>query len=319
VVRRVEVSPTRTAQSRLLDARLALVGAGMLWSLGGVCIKSLTAGPVAIAGYRCLFAAMAVLPFLRRGEWPPWRELAVSVGLYGLMLVTYIAAVQGTTAANANLLQYTAPIYVILLSPWLLGERVRREDARAVGVSLVGVAILFAGNWRGAEARGLVLGLLSGLLFGVFMLWQRRLRASRPVALVFANNLGAALLVLPFAGADLAPGGGALGLLAFMGVVQFGIPYLLFTWGLQRVPGPEASLLTLVEPVLTPLWVALVVGERPTVATLIGGAFILAALGLRYAGPRSLSSALARQRRIRLTTRSHSHESRGIEQERRQG
>jgi drug/metabolite transporter, DME family len=275
----------REAGSDVLLGRLALLGAGVLWSLGGVCIKSLTAGSVAIAGYRCLFAALAVLPLLRRGEWPPRRELVASVGLYAVMLVTYIAAVQGTTAANANLLQYTAPIYVILLSPWILGERVRWADARAVAVSLAGVAILFAGNWRGAEARGLILGLLSGLFFGVFMLWQRRLRQSRPVALVFANNAGAALLLLPFAGRDVLPGAHALALLAFMGVVQFGIPYVLFTWGLQRVHGPEASLLTLIEPVLTPLWVALVVGERPTAATLAGGACILAALALRYGVP----------------------------------
>jgi drug/metabolite transporter (DMT)-like permease len=292
-VRGVGVSGRIDAGSQDLLGRLALLGAGVLWSLGGVCIKSLSAGPVAIAGYRCLFAALALLPFLRRGEWPSWRELSVSIGLYALMLVAYVAAVQGTTAANANLLQYTAPIHVILLSPWLLGERVRRADVRAVGVSLLGVAILFGGNWHGAEARGLTLGLLSGLFYGLFMLWQRRLRANRPVALVFANNIGTALIVLPFAGSELALGGHALALLVFMGVVQFGVPYLLFTWGLQRVPGPEASLLTLVEPVLTPLWVALVVGERPTAATILGGAFILAALGLRYVAPRSRSKALA--------------------------
>jgi drug/metabolite transporter (DMT)-like permease len=121
------------------------------------------------------------------------------------------------------------------------------------------------------------------------MVWQRRLRGCRPVALVFTNNLGAALLLLPLAG-DLTLDGRAAALLLFLGTVQFAGPYLLFTWGVQRVQGPEASLLTLIEPMLTPVWVAIIVGERPTAATLAGGAFILAALALRYAGDRRQGS-----------------------------
>jgi DME family drug/metabolite transporter len=268
--------------------RMALLGAGILWSLGGVGIKSLALGAIAIAGYRCLFAALALSPFLLRPGMLPGAErsiarrgVAVSIALYALMLMTYVSALQGTTAANANLLQYTAPLYVLLFSPLLLGEPVSRADRRAIAVSLVGVATLVLGNWRGAETRGLSLGLLSGLLFGLFMIWQRRLRGCRPVPLVFANNLGAALLLLPFAG-NLALDGRSAALLVFLGVVQFAVPYVLFTWGVQRVSGPEASLLTLIEPVLTPVWVALILGERPTTATLVGGAGILAALALRY-------------------------------------
>lgn len=264
------------------------MGAGILWSLGGVGIKSLALGAFAIAGYRCLFAALALLPWVASGGRASGaalramgRPLLVSIGLYALMLGAYVSAVQGTTAANANLLQYTAPLHVFLFSPLLLGEPVTRADRRAIGVSLLGIAILVLGNWRGAEARGLCLGLLSGLLFGLFILWQRRLRGCPPVPLVFVNNLGAALLLLPFAG-SLALDTRAAAVLVFLGVVQFAVPYLLFTWGVQRVGGPEASLLTLVEPLLTPVWVALLIGERPTVATMAGGACILAALALRY-------------------------------------
>jgi drug/metabolite transporter (DMT)-like permease len=281
-----------TAERSLVRGRLALAGAALLWSLGGVGIKSLALGAIAIAGYRCLFAAGALLPWVgRRGALRDGglaaapREVAVSIGLYALMLMTYVSAVQGTTAANANLLQYTAPLHVLLLSPLLLGEPVSRADRRALLVSMIGIAVLILGNWRGAEARGLLLGLLSGLFFGLFMVWQRRLRDCRPVALVFANNLGAALLLLPLAG-SLSLDGRSAAILLFLGTVQFAAPYLLFTWGVQRVPGPEASLITLIEPVLTPIWVALIVGERPTPATVAGGVLILVALGLRYSGVR---------------------------------
>jgi drug/metabolite transporter (DMT)-like permease len=275
-------SARSTGADAALRSRLSILSAGVLWSLGGVCIKSLALGAVAITGYRCLFAALAILPLLRRAGWPPARDLAVSVALYAVMLLVYVAAVQGTTAANANLLQYTAPIWVLLLSPAVLRERGQPADRRAIVISLTGVAILFFGNWRGAEARGLILGLISGVFFGLFMLWQRRLRGYDPASIVVANNLGVALLLLPFAGADLWPEPRALGILVFMGAIQFGIPYLLFTRGLKQIGGPEASLLTLIEPVLTPVWVALIVGERPTVATIAGGACILAALAMRY-------------------------------------
>jgi drug/metabolite transporter (DMT)-like permease len=279
----------RSSVNGLLAGRLALLGAGTLWSLGGVGIKSLALGAILIAGYRCLFAAVAVLPWgvrdalcEARSAGLPRGELGVSIALYAAMLGTYVAAVQGTTAANANLLQYTAPLHVLLFTPLLLGEPVRRADRRAIAVSLVGIAVLFLGNWRGAEARGLVLGLGSGLLFGLFMVWQRRLRGCRPVAIVFLNNLGAALLLLPLAGSSLALDPRSLAILVFLGAVQFALPYVLFTWSLQRVEGPEASLLTLVEPVLTPIWAALILREHPTAATVVGGACILAALALRY-------------------------------------
>jgi drug/metabolite transporter (DMT)-like permease len=298
--------------SALQQGRLALLTAGLLWSLGGVFIKQLPVGPIAITFYRSLFAALTLL-IADRGmriaglpagrsqsairnpqsaiEMPPAREMAVSVLLFAALLVTFVAATRATTAANAIILQYTAPVYVIALSALLLREPPRRADVIALGLCMAGVVVLFGGNYRpgAADSLGLLLGLVSGACFGLFTLWQRRLRGADPVRLAELNNAGAALILA--GAAPLAPESwGGLGpvapqtlaLLAVMGIVQIALPYALFAWALKRVTGPEASLLTLIEPVLNPVWVALFVGETPSSATVLGGALILTALALRY-------------------------------------
>jgi drug/metabolite transporter (DMT)-like permease len=203
-----------------------------------------------------------------------------------------VTATRLTTAANAIILQYPAPLYVIGLSALLLREPPQRADRIALGVCMAGVAVLFLGNLGAApalpehhHALGLALALCSGACFGLFTLWQRRLRTADPALLAGLNNAGAALLLLaglPWMGAVDAQ---SLGILVSMGVIQIALPYLLFAWALQRVPGPEASLLILLEPVLNPLWVALFVGETPAAATFAGGALILLALLLRYTLP----------------------------------
>jgi drug/metabolite transporter (DMT)-like permease len=160
---------------------------------------------------------------------------------------------------------------------------------------MVGVGILFFGSFQGGERLPLVMGLGSGLLFGLFLLWLRHIRDSDPVAVTAVNNAGVALLagfVLLFVHPQellLVPrafeGGASLkaaGLLALMGCIQIAAPYVLFSYGLQRIPAVEASLLALVEPLLNPVWVAIGVGEVPTLPTLIGGGLIVAALAARY-------------------------------------
>lgn len=292
-------APTETP---LLRYRLALVSAGVLWSLGGVFIKLLTQNPVwhssawGITFYRSLFAALCLAPLLRERTLPKGRDCAVAILFYTLLLALYVASTQGTTAANAIFLQYTAPIYALILGPWLCDEPFRRADAGALAVAMVGIGVLFFGNFQGGEQGPLLMGAGSGLMFGFFLLWLRRMRYADPIAVTAVNNAGvavlsgAALLVVRPAELGLIPRAlfadwsllpVAL-LLALMGCVQIAAPYVLFSYGLKRVPSVEGSLLALVEPLLNPVWVLLFVGERPTPATLLGGALIIAALASRY-------------------------------------
>jgi len=146
---------------------------------------------------------------------------------------------------------------------------------------MVGIVIIFASN-AGTDAIGLTLALAAGLFYALLSLMIRQMRDSNSAAITVLNKLGSALVLLPVAWlvADLSLSPRALVLLIVMGVVQFGLPYYLYTLGLARVPAYQAALLTMIEPVLVPVWTYLAVGEQVPLATAIGGGFIFVALVL---------------------------------------
>ncbi len=281
---------------------LLLVAAAVLWSLNGVLIKYVNAdgtGPsgIVIAFYRSLFAGLVLLPLARgkmatlvRADLPAevtgLRRLLAIRGaalacmlFFTLMTVCFVVANLATEAANAIILQYTSTFWIFALSPLLLSERASTRDLWILVAAISGIAIIFVGN-ASSGLFGLLNGLGAGLFYGLLTMMIRRLRTSHPAAVTVFNNLGSALLMLPFA---LAAGGLIVApscwfWLVFMGVVQFGIPYYLFSLGLARVPAYQAGLLTLLEPVLVPVWTYLILGERVPPATLAGGAVILTAL-----------------------------------------
>ena len=262
-------------------ARLYLLLAAILWSSGGLFIKEIHAGAVSITFFRCLFAAAWLLPLMRGRPLPRATDSGVSIALFALLLVLYVGSTKETTAANAIFLQYTAPFYVVLFGPWLVGERLRALDAGPLAICLGGIVILFLGNQGETDALGLWMGAGSGLFYGLFFLWLRRIRYGDPIAITFINCVGVALLLVAVPGVwDV--GARDIGLLVLMAAVQFALPYVLFTRGLSQVTGAEASLIALIEPVLNPVWVALFFGEDPTTATLAGGVIIIFGLALRY-------------------------------------
>lgn len=288
-----------------------LVLAALLWSLNGVLIKSIYEGgsgppAVTIACYRSLFAGLFLLP-LTRGK---WRSLTTAsrdqgrrrirpaawgcMAFFTMMTAAFVLAMTKTETANALILQYTSTFWIFGLSPWLLHERPRPEDLRLLAIAVPGIAVIFAGN-ASTDAMGLSIALASGLFFGLLTLLIRHLRDSDSVVVTVFNNLGSALLLLPFCVGvgELMVSRRALMLLVVMGVVQFGVPYYLYTLGLVRVPASQAALVTLLEPVLAPVWTYFALGESVPRATMIGGTLILLALGLfaRNARTRRVSAA----------------------------
>lgn len=258
----------------------------MLWSLNGPLIKLLDQAEVpgiTIACYRSLLGGLIFLPLaLRRRK--TLRNVTIgwrigSVLTFTLMTASFVIATTQTAAANAIILQYTAPIWVFLLSPLLLRERLHLTDGLVLALAMVGVAIIFSGHTAG-DIPALSIGLASGLGYGSLIVMLRGMRRVDPSAVVTLNFVGSGVLLLP----AVAIWGVFLlnsyqfALVLALSMVQMALPYLVFSWALQYVEAHRASLIVLLETVLNPIWTYLVVGEIVPAATLVGGPLILLAV-----------------------------------------
>lgn len=275
-------APSATDQNR---GRILILSAAFLWSLAGVFIKFLDVPSLTIVFYRSLFACLALTPFLRQSPRRFNGAVLVSMLAYTAAISAFVSANKLTSAANAIVLQYTAPIFVFLFSRLALGEPISRLDGITLAAGMAGVAVISLDSAGEPEMAGVALALLSGALFAGYMLNLRRTREIEPLYLTWINNGFCSLALLFVVHSQLAITPGEVMILAVMGAVQLGLPYFLFSKGLERISLQEASLIALVEPVLNPVWVAVLVGEIPSVATLGGSALIVAGLAGRYLWP----------------------------------
>jgi drug/metabolite transporter, DME family len=232
------------------------------------------------------FAALALLlmvPGARRG----WTWQAALIGVsYAGCLTLFVLANRLTTAANTIFLQSTAPLYLLILAPWLLKEPVRRRDVGFMLAVAFGLMLFFVGVERPVvtapdPVRGNVLALVSGLCWALTVLGLRWLIAREgrgsPIAAVTSGNLTAFVVTLPFA---LPLGSHSItdwSVLVYLGVFQIALAYVLVTSAINHIPALEASVLLLIEPALNPVWAWLVQGEVPGIWAMAGGTIILAA------------------------------------------
>ncbi len=258
--------------------------AAVLWSSGGVVIKSVPLGGAAVTAGRALFTvaffALVVRPGLRRAS------LVTALGYAG-MIATFVLACKQTTAAQAIVLQYSGTAWVLLAGPRWLGEPFRWRDLAVAAVAIAAMALCAQDTAGSGQAFGNLLGVLSGVCYAVTVVSMRRSAAAGSAgsaeASILLGNVLALAACLPFGFGDL---GASLDLpavagLAYLGIVQIGLAYWAFARGLRTVPAATAALLALAEPVLTPVWVWLGTGERPAASTVVAGLVIVTALGWR--------------------------------------
>jgi drug/metabolite transporter (DMT)-like permease len=266
---------------------LAVAGAAILWSSGGLFIKLAPMPALAVACGRSVVAAVFYLLVLR----PNLRLARVSTAVaYAGCIVTFVAATKLTTSANAIFLQYTGPAYVLLLSPFVLKEPFRPIDGVCVLLSLAGMSLFFVGKVESGQALGNVLGVVSGVFFALTVVLVRRdAKSGREDALpsIALGNLIAAAVTLPWAIQALPAITSArgAGVLLYLGVVQLGLAYVLFIGGVRKVPAAEASLISMLEPILNPIWVLLGTGERPGPWAIAGAVIVVAAVVTRTLAP----------------------------------
>jgi len=280
----------------LRRSRLEVLAAALLFSTGGAAIKAASLTGWQVACFRSAVAAAALLvlfPAARRN----WNRSTHLVALsYAATLILFVQANKLTTAAHAIFLQSTAPFYLLLAGPLLLGERARRSDFALLAVAGLGMALFVMGGQPPARTapdprQGNLLALASGVtwaatLAGLRWLSHRRAGSGQSMATVAAGNLAACLFCLP-AALPAAVSLADLSVILYLGVFQIGLAYVFLTRGLTGVPALEGSLLLLAEPALNPVWALLVHQERPSAAAIAGAALILSA---------SLGHALLRRR-----------------------
>ncbi len=258
-----------------------LVATAVLWSLGGVLIKWVDWHPVAIAGTRSLIGAVLIGIAFRRELRFTWSLDQIGAALaYAGTVVLFVIANKLTTAANAILLQYTAPIYVVLFSPWFLGERASRRDGLVLLTMMGGMVLFFLDELTLDGYLGNGIALLSGLCFAWLTLFLRRQKNGSALPSLLLGNLLAGMIGLPFMFESLPDLSGWMGLL-LLGVVQLGLPYILYALALRHVMAVEGILIPMIEPVLNPVWVFLMMGETPSPWAIVGGAIILGAVIFR--------------------------------------
>lgn len=260
---------------------LAVLLGATVWSTGGLCIKLLPYDPYTILFYRSIFAALTFLAFFRQRALA-FTPLVGTVGLlYAGLAICFVVATKTTTAANAVLLQYTAPIYVFLLEPFLFKFKLTRLNIVTVLVCFVGMLLFFAEDLGGGSLKGNLIALFSGLLLAIMMLAQRFNRTEHYDAGLFWGNIFIALICLPWFLKSATPSLEHWTLFFILGVIQIGIGYMLFNYGLKRTLAIESVLLAMMEPILNPVWVFIGYGEKPGIWTIFGGLLILGMLAVQ--------------------------------------
>lgn len=285
-----ELSRLPSPSRALATGRLLVLAAAVLWSTSGLFVKSppLAAIPEAhrgplLACYRALFAALFLLPFVRRRA-IRWRPMLIPMVVsFTLMNALFVTAMTRTTAAAAIFLQYTSTVWAALLGWIFLGERIDRGNKVALAAAVCGIAWIVQADWAGKHSWGNIIALGSGIAYAGVIFCLRQLRDEDSAWLVTLNHLiaGAVLLpwVLPFS-AELH--GSQWTVIAVFGIVQMGLAYVIFARGVRTVRVQEAALIPIIEPLLNPLWVWLFWREQVGAATWIGGLFIVGGLALRY-------------------------------------
>ena len=261
---------------------LLVFAAAFLWSTGGLFIKWTTLAGLELSFWRSFFAIFTVAIFTRHEGFGLNRVTAAASALYAILIILFVMATKTTTAANAIFLQYTAPVYMLILEPLIYKEKFRSRDLITVLVCLGGMALFFVGQLRPQDVTGNILALASGFCFALYFLLLRHPRArevNRASSVIYGNTL-AVIMTAPWGLAVLTSltAHDLVGV-SYLGVIQLGISYMLFTSGMARgVRSLDAGIVCYVEPVLNPVWVFLVLGERPSAWALLGGAIIIVAV-----------------------------------------
>ena len=252
-----------------------------MWSTGGICIKLITLNALQICFCRSILAALVFIVIFKKEIFYANVFTFINALLYTGVLIFFVSATKITTAANAIFLQYTAPIYVLILEPLINKTKYEKANIITIIVCFAGMSLFFIGKLSPGDMWGNTLGLLSGIALAAFLLGMRMNKKEYQFSSIFYGNILVSLFCLNsmFGKLDLSVPN--ILMVSFLGIFQIGIAYAIFSYGLIRVYAIEASIIAMIEPVLNPVWVFFGYGEVPSVMAIAGGIIIIAAIIVR--------------------------------------
>ena len=254
----------------------------LCWSLAGVLFKFVHWPPLAAASGRSLIAAFFLLAVRGRALRFTWSSLQLGTALaYAGCTILFAVANKLTTAANAILLQYTAPVWIALFGAWLLGERATRADWLTIVAVFLGMGIFLYDGLQLNDLAGIGVAILSGVFFAAMVMLLRKQKDGSPLESVILGNLLGFLIGVPALWSAPALPRESLMALLVLGTIQLGLPYLFYSRAIKHVSALEGALIPVIEPILNPIWVLLFVGEKPSPLSLLGGVMVVGAVTWR--------------------------------------
>jgi drug/metabolite transporter (DMT)-like permease len=264
----------KTLNNDHLKAIGLLAATAVLWSFGGILIKLVNWNPIAIAGMRSAIAALLLLIIIKKPTWN-WNKAKVGGTIaYVSTVILFVMANKATTAANAILLQYTAPVYIAIFGRFFLDEKTEGMDWFFISIIIGGMVLFFIDDIGGGSLKGNILAILSGIAFAFNVIFIRMQKDDNPIESIFWGNVFTAIIGIPFMFTSFPDAKSWTGLL-LLGVFQIGMAYFLYAKAIKNVTALEAVLIPVIEPILNPIWVFLFVGEIPGKWSLIGGIVVI--------------------------------------------
>lgn len=255
---------------------LYLTLAAIFWSFGGVLAKSIPFSGISIAAIRGIIAAITIGFYRKSFAFKKNKSTIFAAISLTLTTVLFMVATKLTTAANAILLQYTSLFFIILLN-WVINhQKPKTRDLYALAGIAFGISLFFFNQLEGGNLLGNIMGLLSGLTFaGVF--FANKMEGASPFDATFMGNL-LSMFLLPFVLFDSTINIQSVQpwiLLLVMGVFQLGFGYIFFSLGIRHASATQSNIIATLEPILNPIWVLLIIGETPTILSIVGGIIVL--------------------------------------------
>lgn len=255
---------------------LFMASAALCWSLAGLCFVFIPWNATSIIGMRAALAALVFAVFRKGFKVRMTKGNVLAAVALSATTSLFVFANQLTTAAAAVMLQFTAPIFILLIQFVVYRKRPKLSEILAVIFTLFGMFLFFADQLDAGRLLGNILAVVSGFTFACVFVFNKR-PDTEPEQSVMLGFLINSVVWLPFAFFDSSINADpvAWSFVALMGIVQVGLAYVLFSIGIKRTSALRANLIVAMEPVLNPLWVALVTSEIPGLFALVGGTVII--------------------------------------------